>query len=167
MRIIDEQDKEIAEDEIDLKIGHLIQDYIQVEFHEATECLPEEGHNELVKVVFDDGTEYVPVDNDGHVDDNGDFVPGDEYTDKFIKDIEYRYVIDREYVPGEPEWYENEEVLRYVLYTDEEIAQIEANEKIIAEREAVEIEKQEQYQSLLDAVDDITLILAELIGGVE
>lgn len=168
MRIFDEEDNEVTEDPCDLDLGYLKQDYRLIQKHERTEEQPEEGHTR-VTVTFTDGDEAV-FDNGRPLkyfdQDTLEFMCVDEYEGKTVLSVDDKYVIDKEYVPGEEEWFENEEIQRYVKYTQEELNQIAENKRLSEELAKQAAEKAARYQLLLDNDDDTTLVLADSLGTV-
>lgn len=105
MKILNKIDEEITEADCDLTLGYLkLEQHVTVH-HEATDevaYVPEVGHWEVIQ-------EY----------ENGG------------KDVEW--VIDEPGVAAQPAqeaWDEYEDILRYVQYTDEELAAIEEERKL-------------------------------------
>lgn len=69
--------------------------------------------------------------------------------------------------PDELGFVEQEEVIRFVPYTQDELDELAYQQEILdAQREAEEAREQE-YRELIQSIDDITLLLADLIGGAE
>lgn len=105
MRILDENNIELAEEEVNLELGYLRPESIISIHHEATEEVKEVGHYEVI-------AEYP----------NGG------------KDV--KWVIDVPGVEAKEAWDEYEDIQRYILYTEEELAAKEA-EKKVKEEEAM------------------------------
>lgn len=165
MRIFNEDDVEITQEDVDYDLGHLEQDYRLIKFHEAVPPTGEVGHTRVI-VKFTDDTDAV-FDNGyptKYFNDDKEFTPTDEYADKEVSSVDEEYVIDSPYNPGQDAWYENEEILRYILYTEEELAAIESEKQAQQAQQAEEQARREQYQNLLTTVDDITLFAAEQAG---
>lgn len=100
MRILDENDQEVVDPDLDL--GHLEPDKLFIAHHEEIpEKLP-------VKKIDYDNPYYVDPNTGG----------------KLVNTIEVS-----PYQPYEPAWDEYEDILRYILYTEEELAEIEAQKK--------------------------------------
>lgn len=78
----------------DLSLGHLENDKIFVAHHEAVDAVSEQGHYEVVA----------------------------EYPETGGKDVEW--IIDVQAVDAQEAWDEYEDVMRYVLYTDEELKEL-------------------------------------------
>lgn len=69
--------------------------------------------------------------------------------------------------PDETGFVEREEIVRYVPYTQEELDELNRQQEVLdVQREAEEAREQE-YRELVQSIDDITLLLADLIGGAE
>ena len=98
MRILDENNIELTEDQINLELGYLKPESIISMHHEATEEVKEIGHYEVI-------AEYP----------NGG------------KDV--AWVIDVPGIEAKEAWDEYEDIQRYVLYTEEELAAKEAEKK--------------------------------------
>ena len=98
MRILDENNIELAEDQINLELGYLRPESIISIHHEATEEVKEVGHYEVI-------AEYP----------NGG------------KDV--AWIIDTPGIEAKEAWDEYEDIQRYVLYTEEELAARDAEKK--------------------------------------
>ena len=98
MRILDENNIELAEEEVNLELGYLRPESIISIHHEATEEVKEVGHYEVI-------AEYP----------NGG------------KDV--AWIIDVPGTEAKEAWDEYEDIQRYVLYTEEELAAKEAEKK--------------------------------------
>lgn len=105
MRILDENNIELTEDQINLELGYLQLETIISEHHEATKEVKEVGHYEII-------AEYP----------NGG------------KDV--KWVIDVPHEDAKEAWDEYEDIQRYVLYTEEELAARDT-EKRAKEEEAM------------------------------
>jgi hypothetical protein len=101
MRIFDENNVEILEENVDFGLGYLTEDKMFVQHHEAIEAVEEVSHYEVI-------AEYP----------NGG------------KDV--KKVIDVEAVEAKEAWDEYEDIMRFVAYTEEEIAAM----KMEADRQA-------------------------------
>ena len=98
MRILDENNIELTEEQINLELGYLKPESIISIHHKATEEVKEVGHYEVI-------AEYP----------NGG------------KDVSW--IIDVPGVEAKEAWDEYEDIQRYVLYTEEELAAKEAEKK--------------------------------------
>lgn len=179
MRILDENDQELQEEDLDLTLGYLSYDQILKEHHEAVPEVEEKGHYYPETFYFTDGTEYkvkVEGENDPCVQANDDGVsftyvaPEDEEPREF-KGCDVKYIIDVEYQEAKEAWDEMEDIQRYKLYTEEELQQRKEQE-----------ERQEKLDKFMNTgpdrldnaeinidtittnVDDITMLMADMIG---
>ena len=98
MRILDENNIELTEDQINLELGYLRPESIISIHHEAVEEVKEVGHYKVI-------AEYP----------NGG------------KDV--AWIIDVPGIEAKEAWDEYEDIQRYVLYTEEELAAKEAEKK--------------------------------------
>lgn len=98
MRILDENNIELTEEEVNLELGYLRPESIISIHHEAIEETKEVGHYEVI-------AEYP----------NGG------------KDV--AWIIDVPGIEAKEAWDEYEDIQRYVLYTEEELAAKEAEKK--------------------------------------
>lgn len=98
MRILDENNIELTEEQINLELGYLRPESIISIHHEAIEEIKEVGHYEVI-------AEYP----------NGG------------KDV--AWIIDVPGVAAKEAWDEYEDIQRYVLYTEEELAARDAEKK--------------------------------------
>ena len=172
MRILNEQDVEIQEEDVDLDVGYLVPDKVFVKHHEAVEYQPEEGHYYPITFYFDDGTSYAIVgddESDPHVHVNEDgitftYVPQGDEEPKTVRGTDVKWIVDVPEVKVHEAYDEYEDIQRYKLYTEEELAQIQEEK----EKE----EKQKKFLSTgpdrLDTVevnvDDMTMLIADMIG---
>ena len=99
MRILDENNIELTEEQINLELGYLRSESIISIHHEAVEEAKEVGHYEII-------AEYP----------NGG------------KDV--AWVIDVPGIEAKEAWDEYEDIQRYVLYTEEELAARDAEKKV-------------------------------------
>ena len=98
MRILDENNIELTEEQINLELGYLRPESIISIHHEATEEVKEVGHYEVI-------AEYP----------NGG------------KDV--AWIIDVPGIEAKEAWDEYEDIQRYVIYTEEELAARDAEKK--------------------------------------
>lgn len=151
MRILDENDQELTQEEIDFELGFLKEEKILIK------VLPLIQHYVVLRITFDDKTTYIPVsENDPHIEiidaEQGSFsyIP-DEGDTRKIEGMSIGLVVDQEYSE------EYEDILRYILYTEEELVQRGLPERMtVVEEEAEEIGL---------SVEDLILLLAEVLGG--
>lgn len=160
-RILNQEDKEITIDDVDLEKGYLQPEEIFIKHQDEQEETPTESHYEVKTFYFTDQSQMDIIEPDPHVKwiDNQKGIV--EYVDQgegkiwFGTDLET--VIDVKGQPYIPEYDEYEKIQRYILYTPEQLEQRAKEENFIktgADRlDDVELN-----------VDDITLLLAEMIG---
>ena len=98
MRILDENNIELTEEQINLELGYLKPESIISIHHEATKEVKEVGHYEVI-------AEYP----------NGG------------KDV--AWIIDVPGIEAKEAWDEYEDIQRYILYTEEELAARDAEKK--------------------------------------
>ena len=98
MRILNQNDIELTEEEINLELGYLKPESIVSVHHEATKEVKEVGHYEVI-------AEYP----------NGG------------KDV--AWIVDVPGIEAKEAWDEYEDIQRYVLYTEEELAARDAEKK--------------------------------------
>ena len=162
MRILDENNQELLEEEVDYELGYLTSDKIFVEHHEEVLPKDEVWHYVVEVYYFEDGSKYSVTDeNDPHIEkidaDKGVFgyvqQPGEE--EKTVRGIDLKRVVDSEKVEGKEAYDEYEDIQRYKLYTEEELA---ANKKAK--------EEQEQRENFLstgpDRLDNAELDITDL-----
>jgi hypothetical protein len=150
MKIIDSSGVEIASP--DLTKGYLKQE-TQTVHHDAVAGVEEVSHYETE--TLPDGTPSIYYDADGRE-----------------KGRDVRKVVDVPGVDPRPAWDEEVPVMRYILYTAEELAaQAEAKKKA-EEAAAAEAKKKAELEAVpgrMDALeaanDDLVLMMADLIGG--
>jgi len=179
MRILDEQDQELQQEDLNLTLGYLVSDQILKEHHDAVPEVQEEGHYYPETFYFMDDTEYkvdAEGENDPHVEANEDgvsfsYIPGEGEPEREFKGCDVKYIIDVEHQDAKEAYDEMEDIQRYKLYTKE---QLEENRK---NRE--ETEKREKFMAtgpdrldtaeiditgLTTSMDDITMLMADMIG---
>lgn len=136
MRILDQNDIEIQESEVDTSKGYLVADKIFVQHHEAVEAQPAETHYECKTFYFDDGTSLdvsALKNQDPHVKvidaKNGVFEYVDQGEGKVFKGLDIDNVVDKEKVEAKEAYDEYEDIQRYILYTQEELDQQQAQQE--------------------------------------
>lgn len=98
MRILDENNIELTEEEVNLELGYLRPESIISIHHEAVEEVKEIGHYEVIAEYPNGGKDVV-------------------------------WIIDVPGIETKEAWDEYEDIQRYVLYTEEELAAKEAEKK--------------------------------------
>ena len=180
MRILNEQDEEIQEEDVDLKKGYLMPDKVFVAHHDAVEAKSEEGHYYPETVYFEDDTSYSVQwadENDPHITPNEDGVSF-EYAslegedEKEVRGMDVKWIIDQEQQDAKEAYDEYEDIQRYKLWTEEELQQ-QAEQKAEAEKRenfmSTGPDRLDNAESNIDVVstnvDDITMLLADMIGA--
>lgn len=98
MRILDENNIELTEEQINLELGYLRPESIISIHHEAVEEVKEVGHYEVIAEYPNGGKDVI-------------------------------WVIDVPGIEAKEAWDEYEDIQRYVLYTEEELAARDAEKK--------------------------------------
>lgn len=172
MRILDEKDQELQPEDLNMNIGYLVVEEIVKEHHEAQEEVKEVYHFYPETVYFEDGTSKTfdtDAENDPHVSENegGEsfsytFLDGEE--EKEIRGWDLLKIVDVEYTPAKAAYDEMEEIERYKLYTDEQLATIQAEkEKALKETDFLE-NGPNKLETVEATVEDMAMVMAEMIG---
>lgn len=174
MRILDENDKELTEDQLDFTKGYLKYDQIFKEHHDAVEATPEKSHLYPTVFYFSDGTKYV-VDTEGEKDphvkavDNGIqpfvYVLSKGESPRTQTGCECKHIIDSERQEAKAAYDEMETIQRYKLYTADELkANQDAEQKKETQEEFID-KGPSRLTAVESSVDDMTLTIADLIGA--
>lgn len=107
-KIFDEHNVEIDNSQVDLEKGYLSPDKIVIH-HPEIEEVKEQSH---IKV----NEEYYEIDPE-----TGDPILDPETGKKIVKGQDVERIIDVPYVPASPAWDESISILRYKLYTEEQL----------------------------------------------
>lgn len=172
MKILNEQDEEIQESDVDTSKGHLQPEQLFVAHHDAVEHKEAVTHFAVQTFYFEDGTSLdVIEEDDPHIDvvdaKAGVFNYVDQGEGKILRGIDLRTITDEEEVEAKEEEDEYEEIQRYILYTEEELAAIEERrEKGQKQQEFLE-NGPEQLESNTTSIEDLTILMSDLIGGAE
>ena len=134
MRILDENNIELAEEEVNLELGYLRPESIISIHHEAIEETKEVGHYEVIAEYPNGGKDVAWI-----ID-----VPGSEAKEA---------------------WDEYEDIQRYVLYTEEELAAREA-EKKAKEEEAMLNARLRQVAANAITWDELANALKEGVNSI-
>jgi hypothetical protein len=170
MEYYNEQDELIDESQVDLTKGYIESDRLFVEHHDAVEEVEEKTHYRVKCFYFDDGASYEPTtEDDAHIEvvdaENGVFNYVDQGEEKVCRGIDLETVVDSEKVEAKEAYDEYKDIIRYILYTDEELAaQQAAKEKSAVTQEFLE-NGPEQLNTNTSSIEDLTLIMSDLIGG--
>lgn len=179
MRILDINDNELQIENLDLELGRLINDKIFIKHHDAIPSSPGKSHYWPSKYFFTDGSHYiVNSEDDPHV------IYIDEEKEKFgwnvlkgepkreIHGISLQLVIDSPAVEGREAWDEYEDIQRYILYTEDELALIKAKKEkeekqknFINNGPDILENNSAQINDINSVMEDVILLLAEIAGG--
>lgn len=181
MRILDVNDNELQEEEADLELGHLDPDQVFVAHHDAVEYEPREWHYWPQTYYFEDETRYsVPDEDDPHVlvkdlDKclfSWNNLEGEE--EKEVRGIDVIEIETKAEVPAVEAYDEYEDILRYILYTEEELEEIAAEElrkqkeaDLLANGYDQLVELEAVAEETTETIDDLVLLVADIIGGAE
>lgn len=178
-RILDIDNNEISNPDLDL--GHLEKEDL-ITYHEE---VPEKGHYYVSFIELNTGESFFLKENDPLIEitnpSTGAFIylPAQEDPSIQIKSASVRYVIDQHKINA----YESKEtILRYILYTEEELNnrnflkegpdRLNAVEtdtsdlvQVVADLAGSDIE--ERVSEAQETIDDLLLVLADLLGGAE
>ena len=132
VKIVNQDGDEITMGDVDLEKGYLKPTQVVKQTHPAVPEQQEKGHSEPKAVYLSDGSEVsVGPDSEGvsNVTD-GDF----DYTlpegdGRVVIGKEVRWVVDQPYVSPQDAWDEYEEAQQYVLYTEDELADMAAERR--------------------------------------
>ncbi len=136
VKIYNIDDEEVSEDSLDMTLGRLVPDARVSRHIPASPYVPAVTHDRLSVVYFANGEKYVITgDDDPHLGEDGQtFVrlPGEyestgtDYDPYYIFGQDFVTIVDVPAVPQEFEHDEYENIYRYIMYTDEELAAIDA-----------------------------------------
>jgi hypothetical protein len=170
MKILNESNQEISEDQIDYEKGYLQPDKIFVKHHEEILAKGEVWHYAVKTFYFTDGSSYnVTSEEDPHIKkiepDLGKFayVNQEGEEPKEVKGIDLKQVVDVERQEGKEAWDEYEDIQRYILYTEEELAE---NKKMKEEQERQEnfmSTGPERLNSAETDIGDLSIMVADMM----
>lgn len=179
MRILDEQDQELQQEDLNLTLGYLVSDQILKEHHDAVPEVQEEGHYYPETFYFMDDTEYkvdAEGENDPHVKANDDgvsfsYIPGEGEPEREFKGCDVKYIIDVEHQDAKEAYDEMEDIQRYKLYTAEQLKERQAAKEKAQKREEFMTTGPDRLSTaetdidtVTASVDDITTLMADMIG---
>lgn len=178
-RILDENDDEIFDP--NLEIGYLKEETLNT-YHEA---IPEKGHYFVNYLELNTGEKFFLEEGDPRIEIINEktgafkYLPGEEDPSIQIKSASIKYIIDQPKINA----YETKEtILRYILYTEKELAdniflaegperlntvESDTNDlfEVVAELAGSDIE--DRVAENQETLDDILLVMADLLGGAE
>lgn len=172
MRILDENDQEISEDQIDYEKGYLQGDKIFVKHHEEILAKDEVWHYAVKTFYFTDGSSYnVTGEDDPHIKqiepDQGKFgyINQEGEEPKEVKGIDLQQVVDAERQEGKEAWDEYEDIQRYILYTEEELAQNQEKKEQQEKRENFLSTGPDRLNNAELDITDLAVTVADLFIG--
>ena len=182
MRILDENDQELQQEDLNLTLGYLVSDQILKEHHDAVPEVQEEGHYYPETFYFMDGSQYkvdTESENDPCVEPNEDgvsfnYVAPEGEEPREYKGCDVKYIIDVEHQDAKEAYDEMEDIQRYKLYTEEQLrenavnqANAERQEKLSAQ--AISLMSFMAAPMSLEMTDDevqnFALIMPNFIAG--
>ena len=182
MRILDENDQELQQEDLNLTLGYLVNDQILKEHHDATPEVQEEGHYYPETFYFIDGSQYkvdTESENDPCVEPNEDgvsfnYVAPEGEEPREYKGCDVKYIIDVEYQEAKEAYDEMENIQRYKLYTEDQLrenavtqANAEKQEKLSAQAISLMsfIAAPASLEMTDDEVQNFALIMPDFIAG--
>ena len=184
MRILDEQDQELQQEDLNLSFGYLVGDQILKEHHDAVPEIQEEGHYYPETFYFMDDTKYkveVEGENDPHVKANEDgvsftYIPGEREGEREFKGCDVKYIIDVEHQDAKEAYDEMEDIQRYKLYTEEQLRENAVNQANAERQEKLSTQAISLISFMAapmtlemtdDEVQNFALIMPDFIAGNE
>ena len=178
-RILDENNIEIFNP--NLELGHLEKEEL-ITYHAGS---PEVGHYYVNYIELETGESFFLKENDPRIEITNSitgafkYLPSEEDSSVRVKSASVRYIVDQQKI--EP-WEEKETILRYILYTEEELAnrtflnqgpdrlntvESDTNDllQVVADLAGSDIE--ERVQTAQETIDDLLLVIADIVGGTE
>lgn len=168
-RILDEEGFELNPDLIDYNLGYLQPEEKLIAHHDAQPEVEREFHYIVKTFYFEDGTKYqVKSQDDPHIKvvdmDKGVFDYVDQGEGKVLRGIDLEEYEDVPQQEAKPEYNEYETFQRYILYTPEELAErAEAEHKAKIQQHFMETGPERLDETEIN-VEDLTLLMAEMIG---
>jgi len=173
MRILNEKDVEIQEEDVDTTKGYLKPDKVFKEHVEHQDAKPEIKHYEITTFYFEDGTKLnVSDNNDPHVkviDDQAgifDYI-NDDGEEKQMRGADIKSVIDQKESAEIEEHDEYEDIQRYVLYTDEELAEQKKQQEDAEKQQDFLTNGPDQLSTNTTSIEDLTVMISEMVGTEE
>lgn len=168
-RILDENGFELNIDSIDYDRGYLQLDDILIAHHDAQPAVQKKFHYIVKTFYFEDDSKLdVTSQDDPHIKAvdiyKGIFEYVDQGEGKMLRGIDLAEFIDEPEQEAKPAYDEYETIRRYILYTPEEL---KAREEAKIKEETQEHFLETGPTRLTDtevSVEDLTLLMAEMIG---
>lgn len=181
IRILDENNNEISQEDIDLKLGYIIPDRLFKEHHEAIEAKERQFHYVVTCFYFADETKYeVEDENDPHIIKTDiykglfDYKALNGEEPKQVFGIDLKEEEDQPEIQAQEAWDEYEEIDRYILYTPQELIDKKNQEEKKEKQNQLLENGYDQIQNLESnmtasnaAIEDLVLVMADILGGEE
>ena len=143
------------------------------EYHEGHDQVFEQSHFEIVKVLFSDNSEYIPIEDDPHIivnnatiaDFDFQFLDGEEQ--KEIIQFDVQKIIDVPYAPPVQGWREYIPTHIYHPYTEEEIANMAHEREMQDKRQELLDTGADRLQETEELLEELILLMADIAGGEE
>lgn len=172
MRILDVNNKELTEKDLDYEKGYVISDRLFVAHHDEIPEASEEFHYEVGVFYFEDGT-TLDVSEVGNADPHVKIIDQDQgvfdYIDmgegKTLRGIDVRYIVDKEQTEHKDAYDEYEDIQRYILYTEAELADRKAKQEKAKKQQDFIEQGPEQLQANTDSIDDLYITIADITAG--
>lgn len=172
MKILDEAGHELQQHEVDLELGYLVPEQLFVQHHDEIQEQPEKFHYECCTFYFEDETSLdvsTLGNKDPHVkivDENtGIFEYVDQGENKVYRGLDIKQVIDQEKIEHKDAWDEYEDIQRYKLYTEEELAEQQKRKEEAAKQQEFITSGPDRLSTAESDIVDVNIILAEMIGA--
>lgn len=177
--ILDENDIIITNP--NLELGHLEKEE-KIIYHEGS---PEIGHYYINYIVLNNGESFFLEEKDPRIEiinsRTGAFkyLPSEEDPSIQVKNASIKYIIDQYKVDP---WEEKQVILRYILYTEEELAnrdflnkgpkrlktlETDTTDLLTVVADLAESDIEERFTETQETVDELLLVIADLLGGNE
>lgn len=169
-RILNQNDEEISMDEVDYQLGRLEPEQLFIAHHDAIPEVQEVSHFKVSKFYFFNDTPLEIIDEDDpHVitiDAKAgifEYRPLDtDPIERQWKGTDLESVIDVEHEDAKDEWDEYEDIMRYILWTEEELEQQRIQREEAEAREEFMTTGPDRLQITETNVDDLTLLIADM-----
>lgn len=172
MKILNEQDEEIQESDVDTSKGYLTSEQLIIAHHDAVERKQEVSHFTVDVFYFDDDTSLKATgEDDPHIEvvdaKQGVFNYVDQGEGKVLRGMDLRTIVDEEEVQEKEAYDETEDIQRYILYTEEQLAEMEERRKKNQATQEFLENGPEQLNTNTSSIEDLTILMSDLIGGAE
>ena len=171
MRILDVDGNELKKEDLNYEKGYLISDKLFIAHHDEIPEASEEFHYEVGVFFFEDGT-TLDVSEAGNADPHVKIIDQDkgvfDYIDmgegKTLRGIDVRYIVDKEQVEHKDAYDEYEDIQRYILYTEAELAEQEKRKAEQKKQSAFLSTGPDRLSTAEGSIDDLALMMAEVVG---